>query len=77
MNRAHLENDTYEQIVTHLDRELDLTGLEAPNELQINTVSYNTAETKADKPKPMCHHCKKIWKLQKSVPFTKKAKRTG
>ena len=39
INQAHLENGTYEQIVTHhLERELKLNGLEAPNELQINTV---------------------------------------
>ena len=39
MNQAHLENDTYEQIVTHLEWELELNRLEAPDELQINTVS--------------------------------------
>ena len=27
INHAHLENGTYEQIVTHLGRELDLNGL--------------------------------------------------
>ena len=34
INQAHLENGTYEQIVTHLERELELNGLEAPDELQ-------------------------------------------
>ena len=29
INQAHLENGTYEQIVTHLERELELNGLEA------------------------------------------------
>ena len=29
INQAHLENDTYEQIVTHLESELELNGLEA------------------------------------------------
>ena len=32
INQAHLENGTYEQIVTHLQRELELNGLEAPDE---------------------------------------------
>ena len=36
---AHLENGTYEQIVSHLERELELNGLEAPNELPKNTVT--------------------------------------
>ena len=59
INQGHLENGTYEQIVTHLERELELKGLEAPDELQINTVSHNTAITKTERPKSTCHHCKK------------------
>ena len=59
INLAHLENGTYEQIVTHLENKLELNGLEAPDELQINTVSHNAANTNADKPKPLRHHCKK------------------
>ena len=39
LNQAHLEIGTYEQIVTHLKRELELNSLEAPDELQLNTMS--------------------------------------
>ena len=59
INQAHLENDTYEQIVTHLERELEMNGLEAPDELQINNVIQQITNTKADRPKPTCHDCKK------------------
>ena len=59
INQAHLENGTYEQIVTHLKKELELNGLEAPDELQINTVSHNTVNANADRSKPTCHYCKK------------------
>ena len=59
INQAHLENGTYEQIVTHLEKELELNGLEAPDELQIKTVSHNTADANADRPQPTCRHCKK------------------
>ena len=59
INQAHLENGTYEQIVTHLERELELNGLEAPDELPINNVSQQPRNTNADRPKPTCHHCKK------------------
>ena len=59
MNQAHLENGTYEQNVTHLERELELNGLEAPDELPINNVSQQPTNTNADRPKPTCHHCKK------------------
>ena len=40
INRAHLEKGTYEQIVSHLEKELELSGWEAPIELQINTVRH-------------------------------------
>ena len=59
INWAHLENGIYEQIFAHLEMELELNGLEDPDELQTNTVSHNTANANADKPKPTCHHCKK------------------
>ena len=58
-NQAHMENGTCEQIVTHLERELEPNGLETPDELQINTVSHNTANANADRPKTKCHDCKK------------------
>ena len=40
INQAHLENDTYEQIVTHLKWELELNSLEYPDESQMNTVTH-------------------------------------
>ena len=39
INQANLENSTYEHIVSHLERELDLNGLEAPDEMPINIVT--------------------------------------
>ena len=33
--------------------------MEAPDELQINTVSHNTVNANADRTKPTCHYCKK------------------
>ena len=57
INQAHLENDPFEEIVTHLQSELN--GLEAPDEMQINTVSHNTANLNADRTKPTCHYCEK------------------
>ena len=54
-----MENGTYEQIVTHPEKELELNGLEAPHELQMNTVSQQPKNTNADILKPTCHHCKK------------------
>ena len=59
INQAHLENGTYEQIVSHLERELELNGLEAPDEMQLNTVMQQDTQQNSEKPKPTCHHCKK------------------
>ena len=40
INEAHLENGTYEQIVTHLERELELKSLDYLGETQMNTVTH-------------------------------------
>ena len=40
INQAHLENGTYEQIVTHLEREFDLNSLEYLDKTQMNTVTH-------------------------------------
>ena len=49
-NEAHLENGTYQQIVTHPEKELELNGLEGPDEQPINTVSQKPTNTNADRP---------------------------
>ena len=58
INQAHLENGTYEQIVSHLDREFEPNGLEAPDEMQINTVRQQATKQNPEKLKPTCHHYK-------------------
>ena len=76
-NQADLQNGTYEEIVTHLEGELELNGLEAPDELPLNKVSQQPTNTNADRPKPTCHHCKKTRTLQKSVSLVEKTARTN
>ena len=39
INQAHLETGLFEQIVSRVEKELDLNRLEAPDDLQINTVT--------------------------------------
>ena len=70
--QAHLENGTYEQIVTHLERELELNGLEAPDELPINNVSQQPTNTNADRPKPTYHQCKKPGNYRNQCRLLKK-----
>ena len=59
INQAHLENGTFQQIVSHLERGLELNGLEAPDEMQLNTVMQQDTQQNSEKPKPTCHHFKK------------------
>ena len=49
INQAHLENGTYEQIVSHLERELELNGLEAADEMPINTVTQQPPQQNSHK----------------------------
>ena len=35
-----MENGTYEQIVTHLEKELEINSLEYPDETQMNSVTH-------------------------------------
>ena len=73
-NQAHLENDTYEQIVSHLERELELNGLEAPDEMPINTVMQQAPGQSSNKPRPTCHHCKKPGHYQNQCRQLKREK---
>ena len=59
INQLHLENGTYEQVVSRLERELELNGLEAPDEMPINTVTQQPPQQNSEKSKPTWNHCKK------------------
>ena len=71
---AHLENGTYKQIVSHLERELELNGSEAPDEMPVNTVTQRAPEQNSNKPKPTCHHCKKPGHYQNQCRQLKREK---
>ena len=72
INQAHLENGTYEQIVTHVERELELNGLEAPDELPINNVSQQPPNNNPNRHRPTCHHCKKRGNYKNQCRLMKK-----
>ena len=61
-NLAYLENGTYDQIVAHLERELELSGLEYDGELTIptmTTVPPNDIQQKTEQTKIVYHYYKK------------------
>ena len=68
INQAHLENGTYEQIVSHLEKELELNVMEAPDEISINAVTQQAPQQNSNKPRPKCHHCKK--KIQVTIKIS-------
>ena len=74
ITQALLENGTYEQIVSHLERELELNGLEAPDEMPINTVTQQAPQQNSNKPRPTCHHCKKPGHYQNQCRQLKREK---
>ena len=59
IKQAHLENGLCKQIVSHLEKELELNGLEAPDEMPVITVTQQATQQNSEKPKPTRHHCKK------------------
>ena len=62
LNLAYLENGTYDQIVAHLERELQLSGMDNDWELTIPTmagISPNDYQQNAEQTKIVCHYCKK------------------
>ena len=58
-NRLHLENGTFEQVVSHLETDLELIGLEAPDGLRRNPVTQQATQQNPEKPKSTCHLCRK------------------
>ena len=74
INQAHLENSTCEQIVSNLGKELELNGLEAPDQLQTSTVTQQATQRNSEKPKPTCHHCRKPGHYRKHCRQLKREK---
>ena len=62
LNLAYLENGTNNQIVAHLERELELSGLENDGELTkptMTAVPPNDNQQNTEQTKVICHYCKK------------------
>ena len=62
LNLAYLENVTHDQIVAHLERELEGSGLENDGELKITTMTAvppNDKQQNTEKAKIICHSCEK------------------
>ena len=81
LNLAYRENGTYDQIVAHLERELELSGLENDGELTIPTMTAvppNDNQQNTEQTKVVCHYCKKASHvIRERRKRQKDQKRTG
>ena len=71
INHAYLENGTYEQIIRHIEREMELNGLEQGDDLPVATMSATNQQTSSkptdqrqssddeSRKRRRCHYCKK------------------
>ena len=60
---ARLENGSYDEIVSHLEREVELNALEEPDDLQMASMTSSTTKTKtvssnAQMSDITCNYCK-------------------
>ena len=75
MNTAYLENGTYEEIVQHLERELELNGLEGDN---AQAITISTTQNESRPPRDLsnvdCYFCKEKGHFARDCPRLKKKK---
>ena len=77
LNLAYRENGTYDQIVAHLERELELSGLENDGELTMPTmiaIPPNEKQQNTEQTKIVCHYCKKPGDCRKRIRKEQKEK---
>ena len=81
VNMARLENGTYEEIVAHLERELELNALEESDDLPITTMASASTSSRSllstgidNNKEAQCAYCKAIGHFYKNCPKVKKKK---
>ena len=79
VNMARLENGSYDEIVAHLERELELNALEESDDLPMATVTSSSAKTKtplstAQMSDITCNYCKEKGHMVKDCEKLKKKK---
>ena len=75
-NEAHLKNGTYEQIVSYLEKELELNGFEAPDELQVNTLTQKATQQTPKNPNQLATTAKSPVTIKTSAVNSNEKKTT-
>ena len=76
INQAPLQNGTYEQILSHPEKALELNDLEAPDELQVNSVIQIATKPKSEKNQTDLSPMQKSRRLTKLVSSSQTGKKT-
>ena len=79
VNMARLENGSYDEIVAHLERELELNALEESDDLPMATMTSSSSKTKTplstnQMSKITCNYCKEKGHMVKDCEKLKKKK---
>ena len=75
VNMARLENGSYDEIVAHLERELELNALEESDDLPMATMTSSSAKPKTPLPTGhMSNYCKEKGHMVKDCGKLKKKK---
>ena len=79
VNMARLENSSYDKIVAHLERELELNALEESDDLPMASMTSSTPKTKTVPSKAQmsditCNYCKEKGQMVKDCEKLKKKK---
>ena len=77
LNLTYLENSTYDQLVAHLEKDLELSGLQNDGELTIPTMTAvppNDNQQNTEQTETVCQYCKKKWATSLEI-FVKGCKR--
>ena len=92
VNNAYLENGTYDQIIKHIEREMELNGLVSDESLVKTMSATKTNENQKNKQKPKnqtnvpndktvkkghCYYCKQEGHMRPDCPKLIKTKRAG